>query len=222
MFGTEGHNTSPPFISSLIGWMLLKEIRRHPEFKRCGMAYWQLYRNYLKHLLLEIARQDRAALLLWLPEGMACSQRDGIDARPPPEDAPEAACLFAHLQQRQKPASVCQREILRHAEALSRLARETRGGLILSARLRPLGYGATLCASPWKRSVLFAETDHSCEPRPAAAVIDENHGPAIDFVGANPGSIAFAIGPNRPVVAFTNKDPQNVYCWLNCLGKYPG
>ncbi len=220
MFSTQTKPTPPPFVSSLIGWTLLKEIRLHPEFKRCGMPYWQLYRNFIKHILVKISQQNQKGQIIWLPERMSCGQKTDIDAQHTSLNDPEAVPLFATLHRLEKPPLACKQQILDHADRLQQMARKG-GTLVLSSRLRSLYHGAVLKAQPWRQQVIFAADESSCEPGSTHAAIDSSHSPAINFVGAHPGSVAFITDQNRPIIALTNKDPQTVYCWMDCLGKHP-
>ncbi|MEO5354952.1 MAG: hypothetical protein H7835_17300 [Magnetococcus sp. XQGC-1] len=232
-----------PFSSNLMGWWLLHGVRSHPEFKQAGMEYWDVYRDFLNHLLIETSNRGVGGAIIWLPEKMADGSRRGILPRHVLSSSPEGAPLLEDLcrmeaKLKQSMQDVrdgketanclimeetileCKRRIVEHAELLAQLTRVD-GALIISSRLRAISFGSVLAAPLWEGSTMHGIDEEDCKLYPVNLVAyGTRHSSAVNFVGWNPGAVAFVISQDGPITGLARKDDHTVYWWPDCLGKH--
>lgn len=233
-----------PFSANLMGWALLHGIRSHPEFKRNGMGYWDVYRDFLNYLLIEVSNRGVGGAIIWLPEEMAYGPQHGILPRhilsSSPEGAPliedlcrmerEIKCSLQASKEGQEGANClvlkdtileCKRRIVEHAEILAQLTRVD-GALIISSRLRVFSFGSVLAAPLWEGATMHGiENEHDHRLYPVNLVgYGTRHSSAVNFVGWSPGSVAFVISQDGPITGLACRDEKTVYWWPDCLGKH--
>ncbi|MBF0583320.1 MAG: hypothetical protein HQL80_03685 [Magnetococcales bacterium] len=232
-----------PFSANLMGWWLLHGIRPHPEFKRNGMEYWDVYRDFLNHLLVEASSRGVGGAIIWLPEKMADGTRRGILPRHVLSGSPEGAPLLEDLcrmesKLKQSVQAVregkeaanclvmeetvleCKRRIVEHAEILAQLTRVD-GALIISSRLRAISFGSVLAAPLWEGETMHGIDEEDCNLYPVNLVAyGTRHSSAVNFVGWNSGAVAFVLSQDGPITGLARKDDDTVYWWPDCLGKH--
>ena len=237
-----------PFSANLMGWTLLQGIRSHPEFRRNGMNYWEIYRDFLNLLLVEVSNRGIGGSIVWLPEemttGTGSGSGRGIIPRHVLSKSPEGVPLIEDLcaMEHKLQASIedyragretanclvmeetileCKRRIVEHGELLAQLTRVD-GALIISSRLRPLSFGSVLAAPHWEKSTMHGtkSADHRNLHPVNMVNYGTRHSSAVNFVGWNPGTVAFVVSQDGPITGLTCKDEETVYWWPDCLGKY--
>lgn len=232
-----------PFSANLMGWNLLHGIRSHPEFERNGMDFWEIYRDFLNHLLIEISQRGSGGAIIWLPEPMTENPHESILPRHVLASSPEGVPLLedlsrmerqlkSSLQQLQKGEAganclvmeetilECKRRIVEHAELLAQLTCVD-GALVLSSRLRALSFGSILAAPLWRGVTMHGIDERDCTLHPVNLITyGTRHSSAVNFIGWNPGAIAFVISQDGPITGLASKDEKTVYWWPDCLGKH--
>ena len=233
-----------PFSANLMGWTLLHGIRTHPEFRRNGMDYWNLYRDFLTLLLTEMSNRGVGGTIIWIPEHMTDWEKLGIEPRHVMSFSPEGAPLLEDLYhtEQQLQASMeayqrnqlssncliveeivleCKRRIIEHAELLAQLTRVD-GAMILSSRLQPLAFGSVLDVPQWRGDIMHGLSNTQDAVLHPVNMISygTRHSSAVNFVGRNSGSLAFVLSQDGPVTGLACKDTQTVYWWPDCLGKH--
>ena len=232
-----------PFSANLMGWTLLQDIRCQPEFERNGMEYWDIYRDFLNHLLIEVSNRGVGGTIIWLPEKLADGSRRGILPRHVLSSSPEGVPLIedlcrmeyrlkTSLEAEQKSTGSlsflvmeetileCKRRIVEHAEILAQLTRVD-GALIISSRLQAISFGSVLAAPLWEGITMHGIDERDCSLQPVNLVAyGTRHSSAVNFVGWNPGTIAFVVSQDGPITGLACKDERTVYWWPDCLGKH--
>lgn len=231
-----------PFSSNLMGWGLLRGIRSHPEFNRNGMYYWDVYRDFLTHLLIEASNRGVGGAIIWLPEKIIKTAHQGILPRHTLAKSPEGVSLIEFLCQMEHHKKKCQddclhgrvttnpsiientileckRRLVEHAELLAQLTCID-GALILSSRLKPLSFGSILAAPNWEGNTMHSQDENDTNLYPINLVrYGTRHNSAVNFIGWNPNAVAFVISQDGPIAGLTYKDEETVYWWPDCLGK---
>lgn len=239
--------TSTPFTSSLMGWSLLRVVKRHHGFRRYGTKYWRTYRDVIDRMLVEAGKLAHGGTIIWLPEEILGDAEAWILAKYVVEHGPEGTSLPEHLcdldlqrisrleraarhtdeqvhcgavaQARAMEEGIleCKRHIVEHAELLSCLTRVD-GALIITDHLRPLSFGSVLIAPVWQGEVVYGPEEKTPTSIPVAlARYGTRHHSAVNFVGQCPGAVAFVISQDGPVAGITRKDENTIYWWPDCL-----
>ncbi len=223
------------FTDSPLAWSLVREIRTHPEFEPLDMLYWNIYKDLLDRLLLDMSTGGHGGAIIWLPDRCRDGATDFMDFRFPLSQAPEGSATiagFADLERwiMENPTAhgrhsridafrTAKRELINHVEMLTHLT-FVDGALVLSDRLRPLTFGAMLHAKAWSGQIV------SWENEPFFPSVHLNfkklgarHASAVNFIGQCPGAVAFVVSQDGPVAGLTRKDEDTIYWWPDCLGR---
>ncbi|MEG3641034.1 putative sensor domain DACNV-containing protein [Magnetococcus sp. PR-3] len=232
--------TPTPFTSSLIGWSLLRGVKAQDEFRRSGIHYWELYRDFIDRLLVECSRRGHGGTVVWLPTDRMFPALDWINQKYVMHETQEGAPLLEELchlealkqqteianQRGEEGANVLvlsqtihevKRRIVEHVEMLAQLTRVD-GALIINDRLQPLSFGSILEAPPWTGKTLYGP-DNDGYPTFHVDLLQygTRHNSAVSFIGRNPETVAFVLSQDGPVAGITGKDKDALYWWPDCL-----
>ncbi|MGN7612659.1 putative sensor domain DACNV-containing protein [Magnetococcales bacterium HHB-1] len=235
--------TPTPFTASLIGWNLMRMVKKHQEFKTFGVRYWRIYRDAVDRLLMEASKRGHGGTIVWLSEEMVETAKSWIVPKYVLEDSNEGLPVIQQLCQMEQ----ARIRLLNHDSTETSLARKTwhldnqilekkrrivelvellaqltrvDGALIVTDRLRPLSFGSVLVARPWQEDAIFGSEDRAYPPEQVdLGKYGTRHNSAVNFVGKCPGSVAFVLSQDGPISALTRKDEETIYWWPDCLSK---
>ena len=221
------------FTKSPMAWNMLNVIQEHPEYRRHGSPYWDIYLDMVDRILLEGMRRGHGGIFLWVPAEAEETARKLIKNRFPLAQSPEGAALLDRFLALEKPSTSnrpnplrqtdlfnCKRELIELVELISQLSCMD-GAVILSDRLHPICFGAMISCPPWQGQVISWRPNDDLFPTVA---LDQSgygarHNATLNFVGQCPGSIGFVISQDGPIAGLTMKDAETIYWWPDCLSR---
>ena len=218
-----------PFKVAALGGYINKIIQSHSEYRNFGNDYSLQYINFIEYLLLQANKRGNGGTIIWLPEEIAIDEANEIDVGQGIEHSLNGSemlktiCEYNETNTSSKTESdqyflnMTKKKVAGYIEYLAQLT-NLDGALFINDNLRLLSFGSKIKSKKWKGDVLSGPYWSVTR----SEYIDMSkygtrHNSALNFVGNNPGSVAFVLSQDGTITGLTKAKKDLIFYWKDLL-----